>query len=78
MVSTKEKIKVLVFRSNIVNEEDIQDIRPLMDGHPGIMRWNVDLHDIDKVLRIETTGLEAGNIENLLVEAGYFCEELPD
>lgn len=78
MIGTQEKVKVLVFRSNILDEEDVTNVKPLMDGHPGIIRWNVDLHDIDNVLRIETVGLHADNIEDLLIKAGYFCKELPD
>lgn len=46
------------------------------NGEPLILKWNVDLLDIDKVLRIETPGVAAPVIEKLVKKAGYYCEEL--
>ena len=44
----------------------------------GIIKWNVDEHDIDNVLRIETAWLLPQDIIRLVNGAGYICEELPD
>jgi hypothetical protein len=74
----QHQTKVLVFKSNLVADEDVLSLKPLMDNHPDVLRWNVDLHDCDNVLRIETNNLTPMEIENLLVNAGFFCEELPD
>lgn len=70
--------KVLVFKSNLVADEDLDTVKSLMDDHPDIIRWNVDRHDKDNVLRIETSSLQARDIKDLIVDAGFFCEELPD
>lgn len=70
--------KVLVFKSNLIAEEDVLTVKLIMDNHPGVLRWNVDRQDIDNVLRIETNELNAIDVKNLLVDAGFFCEELPD
>ena len=70
--------KVLVFKSNLNAEEDVLTVKPLMDEHPDVLRWNVDQQDIDNILRIETNNLTAGEVETLLTKAGFFCKELPD
>ena len=44
----------------------------------GIQKWNVDLQDRDKILRIEARDLSPKIIEHTLLRAGYFCEELED
>lgn len=75
---TKKGLRVLVFKTNLVSAKDIHRISPLMGDTPGILRWNVDEHDIDNVLRIETSWLLPGDIIRVLTTAGYVCEELPD
>ena len=70
--------KVLVFKSNLIAEEDVLTVKPLMDNHPGVLRWNVDQQDIDYILRVEANDVTPTEIEDLVVAAGFFCEELPD
>ena len=74
----KRTLRILVFKTNLVSAKDIHRISPLMGETPGILRWNVDEHDIDNVLRIETSWLLPGDIIRVLTNAGYLCEELPD
>ena len=69
-------MQVLVFKTNLVNTHCIRQIVPHLDVHPHIHRWNVDLHDCDNILRIETEQLQGREIENILIQAGYYCEEL--
>jgi len=44
--------QILVFKTNIKTEADRQAVQALLDGHAGISKWNVDLQDVDCVLRI--------------------------
>ncbi|OQP43223.1 hypothetical protein A4H97_13385 [Niastella yeongjuensis] len=74
----KRTLRVLVFKTNLVSAKDIHRISPLMGDTAGILRWNVDEHDIDNVLRIETSWLLPGDIIRMVTDAGYLCEELPD
>jgi hypothetical protein len=69
-------MQVLVFKTNLINSHCIQQVEPQLDVHPHIHRWNVDLHDCDCILRIETEQLAGCEIESLLQQAGYYCEEL--
>jgi hypothetical protein len=69
-------MQVLVFKTNLNSVHHIRKVEPCLDIHPHIHRWNVDLHDCDNILRIETENLQGNEIENLLINAGYYCEEL--
>jgi hypothetical protein len=70
--------KVLVFKSNIRLARDIKKVGTLIEKRPDVLKWNVDRHDIDHVLRIEAAGIDAAEVEQLITKAGYFCKELPD
>lgn len=69
-------MKVLVFKTNLRFKKQINAVTPHINNLQGIARWNVDLDDIDKVLRIESTDLSPRSVEATLQQAGYFCEEL--
>ena len=75
---SRQSIQVLVFKTNLLSAKDIWYISPIMGDTPGIIKWNVDEHDIDNVLRIETAWLLPDDIIRLVNGAGYICEELPD
>jgi hypothetical protein len=70
--------EVLVFKTNISSEYEIERLKELFAYHENIIRWNVDRQDVDKVLRIECGIINPITIVNLLRNAGFECEELPD
>jgi hypothetical protein len=69
-------MQVLIFKTNLTNLHHVVKAAAYLSEHPHIQRWNVDLHDCDNILRIETEYLQAVEVEKLLREAGYYCEEL--
>ncbi len=69
-------IEVLVFKTSLTNAKRISDVEPILDIHPHIVQWNVDLNDCDNILRIVSRNAEAREIENMILSAGYYCEEL--
>jgi hypothetical protein len=69
---------VLVFKTNIRYKKHVAAISTQMNSQPEISRWNVDLKDRDKILRIETGSLQPFMIEKLVRKAGHYCEELKD
>ena len=70
--------EVLVFKTDLRSEDRLAAIKPFLDRHPGIFRWTVDRHDIDKVLRIESENVSPNDVIGLLQGGGFLCEELPD
>ena len=71
-------MEVLIFKTNIRYKKHINAIEHHIAKQPGIIKWNVDLKDADKILRIETINLHPAKIESLVKKAGYNCEELKD
>ena len=71
-------MEILVFRTNIVTQEQKTLLGSLMSRHPDIQRWNVDNWDIDNVLRIESHSDCSNNVVDSLIQAGLKCEPLED
>jgi hypothetical protein len=70
--------EVLVFKTNVSSDNDVEKIRGLLASENNITRWNIDRDDIDKVLRIECDQLQPAAVIRLLHDAGFECQELPD
>jgi len=69
-------MEILVFKTSLSDVSRIQDIEPSLDVHPNIFKWNVDLNDEDNILRIMANNMAGEEVENMLLNAGYYCEEL--
>lgn len=69
-------MEILVFKTDVRSRKKVSALAPHMENMKGIIKWNVDLHDVDNVLRVETNSTPAKSIERSLQQAGYFCEEL--
>ena len=69
-------MEILVFKTNLTNTQRIGDIESSLDVHPDIFQWNVDLHDNDNILRVVANNVPGEEVENMLLNAGYYCEEL--
>jgi len=69
-------MEVLVLKTNIRYKKHVKEVATLLDGQNSISRWNIDLNDIDKVLRIESNDMELTEVVQLIQEAGFHCEEL--
>ena len=74
----KECESVLVFKTNLTYQKDVERISTELDKQEGIIKWNVDLSDVDNVLRIESSKIQPVQIINIIAAAGYNCEELKD
>jgi hypothetical protein len=69
-------MEILVFKTSLSDVNRIHDIEPSLDVHPNIFKWNVDLNDEDNILRIMANNMAGEEVENMLLNAGYYCEEL--
>lgn len=67
---------ILIFRTSITTEQDIERIVFLFAQHSHIHKWSVDLEDWEKVLRIESKGITANNIIDSLHTIGIIASEL--
>ena len=71
-------MNILVFKTNIEDSKQIKYLSPHFKALDGIVKWDVDLNDCNKVLRVETEYLQPFTVVNVLANAGHFCAELQD
>ncbi len=69
-------MEILVFKTDARNKKRVNALSKHLANIQGIIKWNVDLKDIDNVLRIESASLAPAFIEESLQHAGYYCKEL--
>ena len=67
---------ILVFKTNLSDENRIREVGSSLDVHPHIQQWNVDLHDHENILRVVANNIAGKEVENLVSSVGYYCEEL--
>jgi hypothetical protein len=68
--------QILVLKTSLTAQSEVEEIGILLDRYPQIIEWNVDLEDCDKVLRIVSNGLMEVDIVEMLHKAGCEAEEL--
>jgi hypothetical protein len=69
--------QIMVFKTNIQDENDIRRAEFILNNHYSILRWTVDLQDWERVLRIEAAAnFRHDEVERLLSSLGYKCSEL--
>ena len=71
-------MEILVFKTDITDPQQVLLIEPHLDNLQGVIRWNVDLHDCDKILRVVSDNISPRVIEQHMLEAGHRCIELED
>jgi hypothetical protein len=67
---------IYVFKTSVKFKKQIQVISKELDKISEIQKWNFDLEDCDKILRIEATKLNPTKISYLLNSFGFNCIEL--
>jgi hypothetical protein len=70
---------VWVFKTSVTTRAQVEHVMPFLDQH--VLphgRWNFDLEDCDRILRIEHHNLDITPVLAILREAGITCEELED
>lgn len=67
---------ILIFKTNIRTEFDKERIQSVLDAHDTILQWNVDLQDVDCVLRIVSETLTPKQIIKMVRHNGFECAEL--
>jgi len=71
-------MEILVFKTDIIDKQQVNLLEPQLNELKGIIRWNVDLHDCDKILRVVSENISPRFIEQQMLEAGHYCTELED
>ncbi len=71
-------MEILVFKTSVSDTQSVMSLKPDLDRLAGKGKWNFDLSDCDRILRICTPHIKAEAAINLLSYFGYKCDELED
>jgi cell fate (sporulation/competence/biofilm development) regulator YmcA (YheA/YmcA/DUF963 family) len=69
---------ILIFKTNIATAADRLLVGAVLDAHPLIVQWTVDMTDVDCVLRVVSRHLSTGEVITLVTGCNYACTELMD
>ena len=69
-------MKKLKFKTNINCSGCVKAVTPHLDKEQGIKNWQVDTDDPAKTLTVETEGLDADAVIDMVEKAGFKAEEI--
>ena len=69
---------IYVFKTSVNTKKDSLKLKPLLNKALSLAKWNFDLEDCDKILRIDSPVCIVLAVIKLLHNNGFDCEELPD
>jgi hypothetical protein len=67
---------IFIFKTNIQTEFDKLRIKNVLDASQKVLKWNVDMDDVDHVLRVVSDSLTPEQIISVLDYVGFECTEL--
>jgi hypothetical protein len=67
---------IFVFKTSVKTKSQIKKLKPHIDQRLPTAKWNFDLEDIDKVLRIDSEENIRLIITDILKIHNYTCDEL--
>lgn len=69
-------MKILTFTSNIACNECVSKVKPFLDELEGVIKWEVDIENPQKILTVQSNELSADQIQEAVIKAGYQLEDL--
>lgn len=67
---------ILVFKTSVRSKIQIKKLKPHIDNKLPRAKWNFDLQDRDKILRIDNEENVVLTVIDLLKKHNFNCEEL--
>ena len=67
---------IYVFKTSVKTHTQVRKLQPGIDGILPSAKWNFDLEDSDKILRVDSEENIVSEITGLLNSCSYSCEEL--
>ncbi|MDO5970460.1 hypothetical protein Q4Q35_11650 [Flavivirga aquimarina] len=72
-------MNLLLFQTDIKSKKKVKSIKPVLNKHSDILKWSIDLEDIDNVLRIEATNnITESDVINMVRIHGFYIKILTD
>lgn len=67
---------ILVFKTSVKSKIQVKKLKPHIDKRLPEAKWNFDLQDRDKILRIDNEEDIGLTVIDLLKSLNFYCEEL--
>ena len=67
---------VEIFKTNVDDHSQAQQIITLLKDHFPAFFINFDLHDCDKILRVKGDSIPINEIETIVASHGFYCSVL--
>lgn len=67
---------VSIYKTDVNTKSKVRKVKPLLNSVLLGSKWNFDLEDCDKILRVESKNNCSEAIINALHKIGIYCEEL--
>lgn len=67
---------IYVFKTSVKTKKQVKQLRPHINRILPNQQWNFDLHDCDKILRIDSDKQVVTAITSVLHAHQFHCEEL--
>lgn len=67
---------IFVFKTSVKTRAQAKGLKPHLDETLSVAKWNFDLEDCDKILRVDSDENVVLKITNLLKTHDFNCEEL--
>lgn len=71
-------MNILVFKTTVEDPLLVKALKPSLDCLVGEGKWNFDLSDCDRILRIASPSVNADVAIRLMSQLGVQCAELED
>lgn len=70
---------LLIFETDVKSKKKVKSLKPILNKHSDILKWSIDLEDIDNVLRIEATvNITESDIIDMVRMHGFYIESLTE
>lgn len=67
---------ISVYKTNVNTKSQLKKAKPVLNSLILVSKWNFDLEDCDKILRIESNESCSDKVITELLKIGINCEEL--
>lgn len=67
---------ISVFKTNVSSDRELNEISPLLNRYFKEIKWNIDLWDTDKILRVDSNKDWTKEITELFSSIGLRCTHL--
>lgn len=71
-------MNTLIFKTNIESDKEFKVVKKILSEKNNIRECTIDLEDVDRVLRILSDSLTVQEVEQEILNMGFYCKELEE